>query len=118
MIPLLFVFCLLSFASCFKVSLPTTTRMQRRSIQERNNHHHHTNNKISKTLLKSQVSETYSTITKTSVAPPTSSGSGSESTKIDGFGKWEELHGNYALRPSVADGPPRALLHFLGGAFV
>jgi len=34
------------------------------------------------------------------------------------MGRWEELHGNYILRPSVEDGPPRALLHFLGGALV
>lgn len=34
------------------------------------------------------------------------------------FGDWEELHGNYLLRPSISQGPPRALLHFLGGAMV
>ena len=34
------------------------------------------------------------------------------------MGRWEELHGNYILKPSVEDGPPRALLHFLGGALV
>ena len=34
------------------------------------------------------------------------------------FGNWEELHGNYLLRPSASQGPPRALLHFLGGALV
>lgn len=33
------------------------------------------------------------------------------------FGDWEELHGNYILRPCVSS-PPRALLHFLGGAIV
>ena len=33
-------------------------------------------------------------------------------------GKWEELEGNYILKPSVDTGPPRALLHFLGGAIV
>ena len=34
------------------------------------------------------------------------------------MGRWEEIHGNYILRPSVNDSPPRALLHFLGGAIV
>mmetsp|Transcript_5924 Transcript_5924/g.9332 ORF Transcript_5924/g.9332 Transcript_5924/m.9332 type:complete len:431 (-) Transcript_5924:52-1344(-) len=34
------------------------------------------------------------------------------------MGSWEELHGNYILRPDVEQGPPRALLHFLGGAIV
>lgn len=34
------------------------------------------------------------------------------------MGRWEELHENYVLRPNVEDGPPRALLHFLGGAIV
>jgi len=34
------------------------------------------------------------------------------------MGNWEELHGNYILRPDVEQGPPRALLHFLGGALV
>jgi acetyl esterase/lipase len=33
-------------------------------------------------------------------------------------GRWENLHGNYVLKPNVEDGPPRALLHFLGGAIV
>jgi acetyl esterase/lipase len=32
--------------------------------------------------------------------------------------RWEELEGNYVIRPNVEDGPPRALLHFLGGALV
>ena len=34
------------------------------------------------------------------------------------FGNWEEMKGNFVLRPSVDQGPPRALLHFLGGAIV
>jgi len=33
-------------------------------------------------------------------------------------GNWEEMHGNFLLRPRVEDGPPRALIHFLGGAIV
>jgi len=33
-------------------------------------------------------------------------------------GDWEELHGNFLLRPKIDDGPPRALIHFLGGALV
>ena len=33
-------------------------------------------------------------------------------------GNWEEIKGNFVLRPSVEQGPPRALLHFLGGAIV
>lgn len=40
------------------------------------------------------------------------------SDTVGTFGDWEELHGNYLLRPSVSQGPPRALLHFLGGAIV
>lgn len=34
------------------------------------------------------------------------------------IGRWEEAEGNFILRPSIEDGPPRALVHFLGGAFV
>lgn len=35
------------------------------------------------------------------------------------FGKWEYTDGNYILRPSLdANQQPRALLHFLGGAFL
>jgi acetyl esterase/lipase len=34
------------------------------------------------------------------------------------IGDWEEIHGNYVLRPSLNEGSPRALLHFLGGALV
>jgi acetyl esterase/lipase len=32
-------------------------------------------------------------------------------------GNWEELHGNWVLRPASSE-TPRALLHFLGGALV
>lgn len=39
------------------------------------------------------------------------------STVKAGVGKWEEVHGNYLLRPP-ADTEPRALIHFLGGAIV
>lgn len=37
---------------------------------------------------------------------------------VGDVGNWETLHGNYVLRPPVSEGQPRALLHFLGGAFV
>ena len=40
----------------------------------------------------------------------------SETTRV--VGNWEEMKGNFVLRPSVEQGPPRALLHFLGGAIV
>jgi acetyl esterase/lipase len=33
-------------------------------------------------------------------------------------GNWEELHGNWVLRPPSTQETPRALLHFLGGAIV
>ena len=33
-------------------------------------------------------------------------------------GRWEELRGNYILRPLMEQGTPRALVHFLGGALV
>ena len=32
-------------------------------------------------------------------------------------GRWEELHGNYIVRPP-SNQQPRALIHFLGGAFL
>lgn len=35
----------------------------------------------------------------------------------NGIGKWEEMHGNYILKPPN-DQQPRALIHFLGGAIV
>ena len=41
-----------------------------------------------------------------------------ESTTKSTFGNWQELHGNFLLRPSPSQGPPRALLHFLGGTIV
>lgn len=31
---------------------------------------------------------------------------------------WEELHGNYILRPPSSQEQPRALIHFLGGALI
>ena len=48
----------------------------------------------------------------------TSTSSKSSTASSTTFGNWEELHGNYVLRPCVSQGPPRALLHFLGGALV
>ena len=40
---------------------------------------------------------------------------------LDPSSRWEELHGNYILRPpsnNNNDTPPRALIHFLGGALL
>ena len=34
------------------------------------------------------------------------------------IGLWEEVHGNYILRPKSKEQSPRALIHFLGGAIV
>ena len=36
----------------------------------------------------------------------------------DTLGSWEEMHGNYVLRPPKSIQNPRALIHFLGGAIV
>ena len=44
-------------------------------------------------------------------------GDGGDDTLSDGLGRWEYLHGNHVLRPPD-ERPPRALLHFLGGALV
>ena len=55
------------------------------------------------------------TSTTGSTVPDTTTTAASTSSVM---GRWEELHGNYVLRPNVEDGPPRALLHFLGGAIV
>ena len=33
-------------------------------------------------------------------------------------GRWEQLHGNYILRPPPSIKKPRALIHFLGGALL
>lgn len=49
--------------------------------------------------------------------PPPSSSTASTSLKT-GVGQWEEMEGNYILRPPADFGQPRALIHFLGGALV
>eukprot|EP00566_Odontella_aurita_P012704 CAMPEP_0113526682 /NCGR_PEP_ID=MMETSP0015_2-20120614/881_1 /TAXON_ID=2838 /ORGANISM="Odontella" /LENGTH=483 /DNA_ID=CAMNT_0000425043 /DNA_START=209 /DNA_END=1660 /DNA_ORIENTATION=+ /assembly_acc=CAM_ASM_000160 len=49
--------------------------------------------------------------------PPPRRSSSPYSTVKAGIGKWEEMHGNYLLRPP-AETEPRALIHFLGGAIV
>jgi hypothetical protein len=41
-----------------------------------------------------------------------------DSSKAGNIGNWEEVHGNWILSPPLSDEPPRALLHFLGGAMV
>lgn len=46
------------------------------------------------------------------------SASSSSSSFKTGVGRWEEMMGNYILRPSSDFGQPRCLLHFLGGALV
>lgn len=39
--------------------------------------------------------------------------------KVKGtIGNWEEVHGNWVLRPPSREESPRAVLHFLGGALV
>lgn len=56
--------------------------------------------------------------TQTNFSPTTSTApSTRDTTHSSAPGAWEELHGNYILRPSAAQ-QPRALIHFLGGAFV
>lgn len=55
-------------------------------------------------------------------APPPAAASlgedGEEEDEVPHFaGRWEELHGNYVLRPPDGS-PPRALIHFLGGALL
>jgi len=67
-------------------------------------------------------STTASTTTATAEKPSSSTGSSSPSitnANADASAdcRWEELHGNYILRPP-SDAPPRALLHFLGGALL
>jgi hypothetical protein len=44
-------------------------------------------------------------------------GEGEEELSYSTMGDWEELHGNYVLRPINGEAP-RALIHFLGGALV
>ena len=54
-----------------------------------------------------------------SIASATNDGNVYDETNVP-FGKWEYIDGNYILRPSFEDinQQPRALLHFLGGAFL
>lgn len=63
---------------------------------------------------------------KSSTTSPTSSATqsfssngnrGKEKNLLEG--RWEEMNGNYILRPPVSSSPyPKALIHFLGGALV
>jgi acetyl esterase/lipase len=55
-------------------------------------------------------------VTTSTNSESTSSASIPSSSKT--IGDWEEIHGNFLLRPKPDEGPPRALLHFLGGAIV
>ena len=48
----------------------------------------------------------------------TTSFTSSKDSQETGIGEWEELHGNYLLRPPTTQQQPRALIHFLGGALV
>lgn len=63
-------------------------------------------------------------VSATVAEPSSSSSSSSRSTSTttaaatETIGDWEEVHGNFLLRPPMEEGSPRALLHFLGGALV
>lgn len=65
-------------------------------------------------LLTSSKLET----TTTSASTDNSASASATTTTATTIGNWEEIHGNYLLRPQPDEGPPRALLHFLGGAIV
>ena len=74
-----------------------------------------------------QGSTTTAPTATTTTTAITSSTSSSSLHMVDGTasrrekqltGQWEELQGNYILRPPMEQGAPRALLHFLGGAIV
>jgi acetyl esterase/lipase len=74
------------------------------------------------TLYRLQMADTQ-TEPKTNGSPRTSDSSSSSSRRkelavVGKVGNWEELQGNWILRPPQSDEPPRALLHFLGGAMV
>ena len=48
---------------------------------------------------------------------PTSETKATKTSVTGKVGNWEEIHGNWVLRPPSSE-TPRALLHFLGGALV
>ena len=60
----------------------------------------------------------HSSATNTPSATTTATASSFDDIDTSKIGDWEELHGNYLLRPSLNSGPPRALIHFLGGALL
>jgi acetyl esterase/lipase len=49
------------------------------------------------------------------ISPPSTK---SNLIPLGSVGDWENLYGNWILRPPQSDEPPRAVLHFLGGALV
>lgn len=75
-----------------------------------------------KTTIPIPLIVTHKSLTSTNTEVPLSSSSSSSesitSSTTTSIGDWEEIHGNYLLRPKLDEGPPRALLHFLGGAIV
>jgi len=60
-------------------------------------------------------SSSSSTATSTSTTGAATAGGATPIERV-----WEEMHGNYILRPppSSSMSPPRAVIHFLGGAFL
>ncbi|KAL7495471.1 hypothetical protein ACHAWT_004157 [Skeletonema menzelii] len=68
---------------------------------------------IEEQIMDTTTTTTASSSTTDSTATATNTNNNNSHTVT---GRWEELHGNYILRPSQQ--PPRALLHFLGGALV
>ena len=73
-----------------------------------------------RTTIPSRTNTFFMTTNAPSEASSTTSdnSSSTSSTTTSTIGNWEEIHGNYLLRPKLDEGPPRALLHFLGGAIV
>lgn len=73
-------------------------------------------------LMRSATLSIDSSSSSSSGADGSESYSTRNSNKRENFleGRWESIHGNYILRPPISsnDGQPKALIHFLGGAFV
>ncbi|CAJ1953388.1 unnamed protein product [Cylindrotheca closterium] len=57
------------------------------------------------------------TVSSSTSESPSSETKATKSSVTGKVGNWEEIHGNWVLRPPSSE-TPRALLHFLGGALV
>ncbi len=96
---LLIILCVLQSASCFRPCTNVNPAARTRTINSRADAFYQ---QMTATVTEPEASETPR-------RTPRAETESSQPSSSAAFGQWEEVEGNFILRPSIEDGPPRAL---------